>query len=122
MHVSFKCAYQGQFDYKVEGRGRIEVRVFAYDDYHRNFAEVAASVGSVRLGYGWADVLFPPEEVVALFPGFVAARYNPKTKQIEYRPGPRRSSARARRCGPSPNCPRWTKAPATSRCTCMPSA
>jgi hypothetical protein len=87
MHARFVCAYRGHMDYEVAGR-RYRVQAFAHDDGHwPNFPEVAAYVGTVSCEYPGFGT-FPPPEVLALFPGFVAARYNRDTKAIEYHPAP----------------------------------
>lgn len=89
----FKVSYAGEVEYRVDGK-LYRVRYFAnprmgYNDgVYDN--DIQSSVGTVR--NSWRDGCeymhqFPPREVVALFPGFVGARYT-EDFQTEY-DGPR---------------------------------
>lgn len=78
LHASFVCGYQGVSEYKVNGQ-TYDVR--QSESYYGREASLAW-VGTVSRN--WERDKFPPAEVVALFPGFVGARWNPETGQTEY--------------------------------------
>lgn len=91
----FLVSYRGLVEYEVDGH-KYEVRYWGYDDGHYNTGvwdtHIKPSIGTVRqLSYdtngNWVRDrvhTFPPAEVVALFPGFVGARYVPETWATEY--------------------------------------
>ena len=80
--IIFVSNYQGESDYKYLNQ-RYRVRNFGldYGDYNEGVYEsnIIPSVGTVM---GFIDE-YPPEAVMAKFPGYVAGRYNRETKRIE---------------------------------------
>jgi hypothetical protein len=85
LEAVFKCGYAGGVDYLVAGR-KYHVRYFASTIMAYNtgvLEQKVAEVGTVRSDESdrWHD--FPPPEVVALFPGFVGARFT-RDYQYEY--------------------------------------
>ena len=88
MRKQFISGYQGQFDYEIDGK-RYECRSSAFDSgqympgiYER---EILPLVGTVRKS---CSQEFPSDAVMALFPGYVAARWNPETKKMETKETP----------------------------------
>ena len=84
MSKQFVSSYMGEFDYTINGK-RYRQRV-STSEYERSVCnvgvferEVLPCVGTVRGEPG----IFPPPEVMAEFPGYVPARWNPETKAIE---------------------------------------
>ena len=81
---TFICSYQGETTYLVAGK-RYDVRHHAHDDGHYNgdYYErgILPALGTVRRA-SIGD--YPPPEVMAEFPGYVAARYNAEQNCIEY--------------------------------------
>lgn len=83
MKPQFISNYQGESDFTFRGE-RYHVRHFALDYEHYNGdvyeREVLPSVGTVRK---FIANEFPTSEIMAHFPGYVPARYNPDSRQIE---------------------------------------
>ena len=83
----FICSYQGEADYDV-GDVRYSVRARACT-FSTATAEMRESerqqVGCVYRRWGRDG--FPPEDVVALFPGYIAARYDQNARRYVYRDG-----------------------------------
>ena len=84
MSKQFVSSYMGEFDYTINGK-RYRQRV-STSEYERSVCnvgvferEVLPCVGTVRGEPG----IFPPPEVMAEFPGYVPARWNPETNIIE---------------------------------------
>ena len=84
MSKRFVSGYMGEIDYLVDG-ARYRQRV-STSEYERSICndgvferEVLPCVGTVRGEPG----IFPPPEVMAEFPGYVPARWNPETNAIE---------------------------------------
>jgi hypothetical protein len=82
----FVCSFAGKSDYQVGGdlyavrhRAFEPNRVFCADYWQES---VIPGVGTVRRCSGVDR--FPPAEVVALFPGFVGARFNLEAGRVEY--------------------------------------
>lgn len=79
----FKSSYQGEIEYLFEGT-TYRVREFGidYGDYNEGVfeREILPSIGTVKM---FPVTEFPSDEVMELFPGFVAARYNPEKRCIE---------------------------------------
>jgi len=82
----FISSYQGESDYRING-DRYSLRLFAHDDGQYNPGvydrEILPCVGTVTRCFKSDG--FPSDEVMELFPGYIAARYNFDTKQIEYK-------------------------------------
>ena len=84
MSKQFISSYMGELEYRVNGtcyRQRVSTT-----EYERSICnagvwerEVLPSVGTVKGEPG----VFPPPEVMAEFPGYVPARWNPETGAIE---------------------------------------
>lgn len=76
--MRFISSYQGEAHYEINGK-TYHVRTFA-DPKGSHKADywptVLATVGTVRAGHWPEFTSFPPAEVVAMFPGFIGARYD----------------------------------------------
>ena len=84
---TFRLSYAGEAEYDVDGV-LYAVRYFANPrmPYAEGVLEkfIRPAVGTVRHYESSKFHDFPPREVVELFPGFVGARWNPETWQLEY--------------------------------------
>jgi hypothetical protein len=89
--LRFLVSYAGEVEFEYKGE-RYEVR-------HRSFpgpwadydGTIVPWVGTVRVGYRPGPLgrnQFPPDDLLALVPGYVGAKYDPEAKTIEYHPGP----------------------------------
>jgi hypothetical protein len=78
MTKQFVSSYAGESDYLVNGR-KYRIRYFAIPTMSYAdgvFArEILPAVGTVRAYDSGGFYQFPPDDVVALFPGFIGARY-----------------------------------------------
>lgn len=84
---TFHCSYCGETDYIIDGK-RYEVRwrfedTMPYKDDYKPY--VKACVGTVGCASG-VDT-FPPDYVLAMFPGYVGRRYNEAMDGPEYKDG-----------------------------------
>ena len=85
----FLLSFAGAAEYEIGGR-RYEARYFANTHPHMAYNEgvlehdIIPAVGTVRYesSQHWHE--FPPREVVALFPGFVGARWRRDYSALEY--------------------------------------
>lgn len=85
----FISAYQGAAEYRINGK-RYHCRTSAEDNgqyckgvYER---EILPLVGCVE---EFCSDDFPTEEIMAQFPGYVAARYNRDTQSFEFKGTPK---------------------------------
>ncbi len=86
LRKEFISAYQGESDYEINGE-RHHLRVESFNDGQYNPGvydrEILPCVGTVCRCFKSDG--FPSDEVMKLFPGYVAARYNFDTQEIEYK-------------------------------------
>jgi hypothetical protein len=82
------ASYKGETEYDINGT-RYAVRFRAFDDDRQTFApgvfdrEIVPHVGTI---YRYHERhLWPDAAIVALFPGYIASRWNPETNATEYR-------------------------------------
>lgn len=84
----FICSYMGLFEYEINGK-RYELRKEGHDDGHWNEGvyenSVIPTIGTIR---AFCSDDFPPEEVCAMFPGWVPCKWDSDLKKIVYRGDP----------------------------------
>ena len=88
----FRLSYDGEAEYDIRRDHRIIVRVSVRhwgntrQQYNGDYFErgILPQVGTVRWASSTQYLEFPPDEVVALFPGFVACRlvFHPRTPDL----------------------------------------
>jgi len=87
LHKQFIASYRGESDYTIGGK-RYSVRHWGNDDGHYNGDYYATGIrpliGCVRFHHYPDFHVFPSQEVMDLFPGFVAARLAHDTYAAEY--------------------------------------
>jgi hypothetical protein len=79
--------FRGETEYEFKGR-TYRVRTSAYDGgfYNGDYYEtgILPFVGCISVGSGGNYQQFPPDELCALFPEYVPARYLPDFAGVEY--------------------------------------
>lgn len=84
-YVKNICSYQGATDYDINNqRYEVRYRPCAMSEGKR-YTESIPFVGTVTRSHGRQE--FAPADIVALFPGYVAARWNADFSAVEYLPG-----------------------------------
>lgn len=85
--LAFKSSYQGESEYLYQGK-RYGIRYMLQDTNSFTPEYVPFLRRLVGCCYGVSEPLeYPPLEVLANFPGYVAARYTPDYQHIEYQDG-----------------------------------
>lgn len=86
-NLTFKSSYQGESEYLHDGK-RYAIRYMLADAHSFSAEYVPFLEQLVGCCYGMTDRLtYPPLEVLANFPGYIAARYTPDYKCVEYQDG-----------------------------------
>lgn len=82
--AQFVCSYRGEHTYRI-GSESYHIRRAAYDGIYVEGYFESGIVPTVGCVYGGDIQQFPPAEVLALFPGYVAARWDMESKRWMYR-------------------------------------